>query len=154
MPENPSPNGQHKPPEGDELSAKQLTALESLLLGTSVTGAAAAAGVDRSTVHAWLRENFAFQAALNGGRKERRAAVSHRLEVLADDATKCVTEAVRQGNLKAALALLRGLDLLTPGSLGSDDPAELRLKAAERRNWRKTRQGIIGDSRDAGSERP
>jgi hypothetical protein len=104
-------------------------------------------------VHTWLRDNFAFQAALNGSRKQRREAVSNRLETLADDATKCVTAAVRKGDLKAALAILKGLDLLAPGKLGSDDPAELRLKAAESRDWQKTRRKIIGESSDDGPKR-
>jgi transposase-like protein len=45
------------------LSPCQLAALEALLAGKTVTDAAAAAGVDRSTLHAWLKTDFPFQAA-------------------------------------------------------------------------------------------
>jgi hypothetical protein len=57
-----------EPGPAAELSPTQTAALESLLSGTSITDAAAAAGVDRTTLHNWPRKNFVFQAALNRGR--------------------------------------------------------------------------------------
>ena len=44
------------------LSPTQLIALECLLAGQSMIDSAAAAGVDRSTLHRWLRNDFNFQA--------------------------------------------------------------------------------------------
>ncbi len=116
-----------------ELSTQQIAALDALLAGSSVTDAAAAAGVTRWTVHAWLRENFAFQAALNRGRKDLRQAVVHRLERLANNATECVNKAVREGDVKAALEIVKRLDVFSGRYLGSDDAAELEVAEQERR---------------------
>jgi hypothetical protein len=118
------------------LSQAQTAALEALLQGKTVTEAAAAARVDRSTVHAWLREHLPFQAALNRGRREVEDAVVERLARLATDAADCVTRAVRDGNVKAALEVLKTQKLLAPRKIGSDDLellAEEEEKAANRR---------------------
>src|SRR5438046_1747190 len=56
------------------LSGTQERALTMLLSGKSITDAATAAEVDRTTVHRWLKEDFGFQAALNRGRRELREA--------------------------------------------------------------------------------
>ena len=53
--------------------------LEALTAGATVTAAAAAARVDRVTVHRWLRDDFAFQAAFNRARRDLRSAAEARL---------------------------------------------------------------------------
>jgi hypothetical protein len=68
----------------EPLTPIQETAIASLLAGKTVTDAAADAGVDRATVHRWLREHFGFRAALNAGRRELRKSVQTRLERLAE----------------------------------------------------------------------
>lgn len=96
-----------------------------------MTDAAATAEVDRTTVHRWLKEDFAFQAALNRSRRDLREALQARLLGLAEKAAECVERSLAAGDSKAALALLKGLGLL-PGELakiGSDDPADLADKA-------------------------
>ncbi len=125
---NPAHNGAAK-----ELSTPQIAALDALLAGSSAAdAAAAAAGVDRRTLYNWLRKNFIFQAALNRGRRELRRAVVQRLERLANNATECVDKAVREGNLKAALEIVKRLDLFSGKFLGSDAAAELELDEQER----------------------
>ncbi len=114
-----------------ELTIQQIAALDALLNGSSVTDAAAAAGVDRSSVHNWLRKNFAFQAALNRGRKDMRQAIVHRLERLANNATECVDKAVREGNVKVALEVVKRVNVFSR-FCGSDDPAELEIADDER----------------------
>jgi hypothetical protein len=57
------------------LTPEQDAAVAALLAGRTVTDAAAATGVDRTTVHRWLKKDFAFQAALNLGRRESRDAL-------------------------------------------------------------------------------
>jgi hypothetical protein len=115
-----------------DLSPPQIAALEALLAGSNVTDAAAAAGVDRSTLHNWLRKHFVFQAALNAGRKNLRQAIAHRLERLANDATECVGKAVREGDVKAALEIVKRMDVLAPRYLDSDDAAELEAIETQR----------------------
>ena len=125
-----------RPPHGEGAAAKaaardffppQIAALEALLAGSNVTDAAAAAGVDRSTLHNWRRKNFAFQAALNAGRYDLRQAIAHRLERLANNATECVDKAVRGGDVKAALEIVKRLNVVAAISA-----------AKTRTSWRST----------------
>ena len=60
-------------------------------------------------VHRWSREGLAFQAALNGARRELQDAVNRRLLAVAERAMTNVAEAVEQGNLSASLYVLKGL---------------------------------------------
>jgi hypothetical protein len=128
----------------EPLTPAQETAIAALLAGRTVTDAAADAGVDRATVHRWLRENFGFQAAVNAGRRELRKGVQVRLERLAEKAAGCVEKAIDEGDVKAALAILKGLQVLVPVPIGSDNPAELaeedRLHAIEQEGRRKARE--------------
>lgn len=109
------------------LNPRQLVVLEQLLAGASVTKAAEAAGVDRTTVHRWLREDWAFQAAHHRAQRDLRRAVEARLPHLVEAAVETVQAAVRDGDVRAALAVLKGLGAL-PGSaprIGTEDAAEL-----------------------------
>ncbi len=140
MTQNPTPD-----PERD-LSASQLKALGALLSGEAITRAAEAAGVDRSTVHRWLREDWSFQAALNRGRRELRDAVLSCLLRSAEQAAGVVARAVDEGDLKVALAVLKGLGLLSGGivEIETDDPGALRdhaeLAAREEERERELRR--------------
>lgn len=102
---------------GDDLLPAQQKALAALLAGQTITAAAKAAGVDRTTVHRWLRDRYkpAFPDALERGRRELRQATEARLLAMASKATDCLEEAMEEGDGKAAaLALLKGLGFL-PG---------------------------------------
>lgn len=74
-----------------DLQPAQFHALACLAGGSSVTDAAEGAGVDRTTVHRWLREDVVFQASefgpedpaelredLTRARKEREAIRANR----------------------------------------------------------------------------
>ena len=73
------PQNRTDPRTEQKLGARQTRALAELLGGSTVTSAAKAAGVDRSTVHRWLREDFTFQASLNAARRDMQREVGHRL---------------------------------------------------------------------------
>jgi len=122
----------------DALSPSQEKALAVLLTGKPVTDAAAAAGVDRTTVHRWLKEDFGFQAALNRARRELREAMTAKLMALAEKAAEAVERSIDEGDGKTALALLKGLGLLTgePPKVGSDDPQDLADGAAQKEMFR------------------
>jgi len=109
------------------LEPKKEAALASLLSGATVTRAAEAAGCSRNSVHRWLKGDHAFLAAYNRGRKELRDATSTRLLALAEVAAGCVARAVDEGDAKVALAMLKGLGLLSGERLtiGPDDPGEV-----------------------------
>ena len=84
-----------------DLNPKQLLVLEQLLAGASVTKAA---GVDRTTVHRWLREDWAFQTAHHRAQRDLRRAVEARLPHLVEAAVETVQAAVRDGDVRAARA--------------------------------------------------
>ena len=126
--------GRIESPADATLSAGQLAALEALLVGRTVTEAAVAAQVDRTTVHRWLREDFVFQAQLNQERRQLRRQMSARLTHLAERAVAAVEQALEDPNPTIGLALLKGLGLLTgsPPPIESDDAAELAGEAQRR----------------------
>jgi hypothetical protein len=109
------------------LEPRQALALEQLLAGASVTKAAEVAGVDRSSLHRWRREDPVFQAAYNAARRDLRGEVASRLQILAGAALEAVERAIRDGDARIALGVLKGLGLLTgnPPPIGPADPAEV-----------------------------
>ena len=135
----------HETPQNATLSSRQEQALAALLAGQTVTAAAEVAGVDRTSVHRWLREDYTFQAALNRGKRELRDAVQARLMRLGEAAAGVVATAVQGGDVRAALAVLKGLGLLDahPVEVGGEDPGTLRAEAElsareqeKNRSWR------------------
>ena len=118
-------------PTNEELSPAQLQALEVLLSGQTITEAAKAANVNRTTVHKWQRESFVFQAAYNRSRQEIVSAMHARVLRLASRAVQIVEEAVDAGNVRAAMQIVENLGLIQPAYLttGPDDPERLRQNA-------------------------
>jgi hypothetical protein len=112
-----------------DLSQPQLSAIEALSAGKSMNEAAAAAGVDRSTLYRWRRDDDAFRAALAGVRNAAREELRTRLLTLAAKACAVVDTALDAGDAKTAIAILRGCGAL-PGVAPqeSDDPRELRYE--------------------------
>ncbi len=96
----------------ETLKPQQLQAIDHLLLGDTVTGAAEAAAVGRSTLHRWLKDDLKFQAELNRQRNQLRDQLEDRLHALATEAVGIVEKAVQEGDPKTALALLKGVGLL------------------------------------------
>jgi DNA-binding phage protein len=105
----------HNATFGEDLSPAQQQALAALLAGRTVTAAATAAGVNRTTVYRWLRDpdRPGFRRALERGRRELRQAMEARLLALASKAADCLEGALTDGDGKAALALLKGLGFLS-----------------------------------------
>ena len=99
------------------LTLAEQKALHAMLAGASITDAAKAAGVDRTTLHRWLRhpdQHHAFRRALHRGRQELRWEMHSRLLAMASKAADCLENAVVHGDEKAALALLKGIGFLMP----------------------------------------
>jgi len=113
----------------ESLTPTQDLAIAALLAGKTIT-AAGEASVDRGTVHRWLKEDFAFQAALNRGQRELRCVAYGRLERLAEKAVDTLERALDKGDAKAALGIVKGLGILAPSSIGSGDAPELAASAA------------------------
>jgi hypothetical protein len=102
------------------LSRSQETALRSLLSGETITAAAKAAKVNRSTAHRWLHDPE-FLANLNRRRSELRDAQRDHLARLASSALEVVEEALSEGDVRSALTVLRGVGLL-PGQAPDKGP--------------------------------
>ncbi len=141
-----------------KLRPVQLQVLDSLLQGETIVSAAHTAGVDRTTVHRWLARDFAFQAALNHRRHELRVALVDRLAQLAAAAVDVVEQALRDGDARVGLAVLKGTGLLSGAlvPIGSRDPKALQeesamrdrdreLEAAEKKRLQSLRAMIVQD---------
>jgi hypothetical protein len=106
--------------EGDEsasLSPHQLTAIEHLLAGETVTAAAAAARVTRETLHRWRRTDRQFIVTLESRRAELRESFRARLLSIAWRALANVALAVDQGDVRTSILVLRGTGLLAGAPL-------------------------------------
>lgn len=115
------------------LTPKQAEVAALLSGGMSISRATQLAGVSRAQFYRWRQEHREFQAALQRGRCEMQAQVRTQLDLLMQEAVAAVSQAIRGGNARAAMQLLRGLGFL-PGRLaeiGSDDPEELARRPAE-----------------------
>lgn len=115
----------------EEVSCQQAVVIERLLMGDTVTAAAQAAGVARETVHRWKKSDWKFQANLNQAMRELQEATVTRLVSAAHRSADVVAKAVERGNLKASLAILKGLGAL-PGAIprfGHIDPKVLQEEA-------------------------
>lgn len=112
--------------------------MELLLCGYSIT--AAAVGLGRRTVHRWLATDFELVAELNSRRRELREEVEAKLLALGSAATSTIAEALAKGDVRAALAVLRGIGVLPGGAMPREecDPDELRRRADDRREERET----------------
>lgn len=119
MPHNATPPSE----QDDQLSPSKWKALEALLVGNTTTEAASIAGVDRSTVHRWLREPV-FLASYNGRMAETRESTRAKLDRLHGKALETVERALDRDDSRVALALLRGAGRLDgrQSIIGSDDP--------------------------------
>lgn len=114
-----------------ELTPSQVKAISALLQGLSVKAAANEVGVDRSTIHRWLKEDAHFRAELNLRKQAMLDEVSTRLlrlTVSAVDALEGALEDSTDGKL--ALEALRGMGFLsgTPPAIGPIDPQSIRYQ--------------------------
>lgn len=112
----------------DALTAVQIEALSALLSGETIKTAAEVAGVDRSTVHRWLRDDWHFQAARNRGIEAIQTATITGLQSLAQSALEAVQKSIHDGDQQTAINVLKGLGLLSGHQIvsRSGDPEVLR----------------------------
>ena len=117
----------------NELSPQQAKALTALLEGKTVTDAAAAASVDRTTLHRWLRHDAQFIAAYNGRRRDIQEEMQTKLRQLASKPIETVEQSVVAGDSRSALAVLKGLGLLSGclPTIGGDDSADVQTELTQ-----------------------
>ena len=110
------------------LTAMQSEVMSALLSGETIKAAAELAGVDRSTVHRWLRDDWHFQAARNRGIAAIQGATITGLQALAQSALEVVQKSILDGDQQTAINVLKGLGLLSGQQivLRSGNPEVLR----------------------------
>ncbi len=86
---------------------------------------------------------------MNRGRRDMRQAVACRAEQLATEAAECVVQAVRKGDVKAALEVLRRANIFAPARIGSDDEAVLRQEDEKRQVDREAELSLSRRCRNA-----
>lgn len=115
--------------EASPLLPEQRQAIQLLLLGKTITEVSAILNKDRKTLYRW-RENPHFLAVYNELQGEMFIGIRGRLQSLTEKAVDVLQQHLEQGNLKAALELLKIINLYgnVPSSAAATDP-ELILKA-------------------------
>jgi transposase-like protein len=140
------------PTEADDrrwnLSVQQQTAADLLALGNNVTRVAEQVGVARQTVSEWLNQNPAFEAAVNQRRQENWDNASNRLRSLLPNALDVLEQALKGGNIKAAIEVLKaaGLHGLQKPE-GPTNPQDAESAAKEKERARQDRAlfaGLLG----------
>src|ERR1700677_4187802 len=94
-----------------ELTPQQEAAVDLLALGRSITDVAKEVGVARQTLSLWRNKQPVFQAAFNLRRRELWDAASERLRTLVPGALDVLESAVANGDLRAALGVLKAAGL-------------------------------------------
>ena len=92
---------------------RQLLAIEALLTGATHSEAAESAGAHRCTVTGWVNHHIGFITELNQRRHQRNIASADLLHSVIHDALQLLSQAISEGDIKAALTLLSRLDLQT-----------------------------------------
>lgn len=93
----------------DSVTPKQRRAIEALVIGSSVTAAAKAAGVSRQTVHTWMRQ-VGFAEALDLAEAEVRRTAVRRLTAALEKSVTAIMRLIDEAEdesvrLRAALAV-------------------------------------------------
>jgi hypothetical protein len=103
---------------------EQQNAIDLLVQGKADHEVAAAVGVARETVTRWRGENPYFVAELNRLRKALWGSAHERLRGLVHTAVDILEKALTDGDLKAAVELLKAVRLYgaVPAPSGLDDP--------------------------------
>ena len=116
------------------LSPSQRTAIEMLTSGHTAIDSAKAAGVNRVTLHRWLKSDATFQAAYNAWQQDALATARGRMLALTDAAVTAVAKAMSRGDGRLALRLLEKLGAAERATPGATDVEEVkREQALERR---------------------
>jgi hypothetical protein len=125
-----------------QLSEAQEHVLVELTLGKSICAAAAAAGVHRSTVHRWIVDDPLFAAAYHGWQSESRSSAQARFMAMSDLAVDNICDALRKGDIRTSLLVVKAMGLLANVEPGSTDVRELELAKREREAAMRTREGM------------
>ena len=88
-----------------QLTQPQIAALKTLATGATVTAAAQAAGVHRSTVYNWVRDNASFSAALRHSKIQAAEVIDDEIRELAGLAIDAIRQLLASEKTPAATRL-------------------------------------------------
>jgi hypothetical protein len=116
----------------ESLGMRECRAIGVLACGGSVSDAARAASVNRSTIYRWLDDNPNFIAELNRFRTEQRDTIRRELHALADDAIGAMRDLLSTAappaiRLRAATAVLTSLGVIDAQTIGPVHAADINL---------------------------
>jgi AcrR family transcriptional regulator len=144
-------------PQCEGLSSQQRIAVAALASGQSIAACAQSAGVSGGTLYRWRTKDPAFIAAVNAWRGQAQDAVRDRLLAMADEAAMAVFAAIRNGDAKMGMTLLKCLGAASPISRGPTTIDSAR-QDMDRQEWeqsveiekrrlyaRATRRGLRSD---------
>ncbi|MCM1991335.1 helix-turn-helix domain-containing protein [Oceanirhabdus seepicola] len=108
----------------NKLSVNQLNAIDLLIQGKTDQETADIVGVARETVTRWRNENPYFAAEMNRQRKQIWEGQHERLRGLVSKAVDTLEKAIDEGNVKAAIELLKVVDFYgnVKAPSGEEDP--------------------------------
>lgn len=118
------------------LTIKQTRAIQSLLAGQSVTEAADAAKVRRSTLYTWL-EQPGFTRAINEGKSEMLERLSQSLASLSDQAVNTLARCMSD---PSSAIQLRAADIVISRILSLKDSVDFERRIAHLENTIENRQ--------------
>ena len=112
------------------LSPPQRTAIERLTSGHTVVSSAVAAGVSRSTLHRWMKEDATFQAAYNAWQRDAVVTARGRILALTDTAVTALGKAMEKGDGRLAMRLLEKMGLTAAPEPGATEAEEVKREQA------------------------
>ncbi|HET6247975.1 MAG TPA: hypothetical protein VFE47_09790 [Tepidisphaeraceae bacterium] len=107
-------------PKALGLSQRKRVALAALAAGAGPGAAARAAGVNAGTLFRWRKYDEHFIAALNTWQAESMKTARQMLATANEEAAAVVLQAIRKGNVNAAMTVLKGLGTLLPQQSGEE----------------------------------
>ena len=105
------------PNTNENLSPTQAKVVAALAQGRTISAAARDAGIDRGTIHRWLRDQPAFKSAVQSARREYTGLLNDQLRELASTALDTLRTLLENPDtassvrLKTALAILERPEL-------------------------------------------
>jgi hypothetical protein len=122
----------------------QMQAIRRLLLGESIKDVASEIGVSRATIHRWRNTDFEFMASYNRHKIELAESIDTRLHQIASTALQTVEEAIKDGDPRIAISILKGCGFLDGrakeiGSQSAEDLEEEAKKANQVKILRRDR---------------
>jgi DNA-binding phage protein len=124
-----------------ELSAAEMAELEGfppdrraalrcLKMTGTMSEAAKAAGVSRSSIYRWKNENAAFRALCNRWEREKIDECSDGVTSLLSKAVAALEKALDNGDARAALVVLKSMGIMKPREMGATDLEEVEWDMA------------------------